>query len=292
MKKTKIAIIGMGNIGIDLLLKIERSPFLECSLVTGRSLESSGIALARSKGIAVSDQSIHAIEKNPTCCDIVFDATSAHSHVKHALILKKMNKFTVDLTPAKVGDFCVPVLNLEYCTTVGNVNMVTCGGQAIVPIAKAITDVHPETSYIETVSTIASKSAGIGTRENIDEFTQTTKDALSYFSKAGRTKSIILLNPAEPPIIMRNTIYALIENPNMEKIRESVAKMVLRLQEYVPGYRVILEPTFENGRVTTTVEVLGSGDYLPLYAGNLDIITCAAVRVGEYYAEHKRGLHG
>lgn len=277
---------------MDLLLKIERSPFLECSLVTGRNLESKGLFLARSKGISVSDQSIRAIEENPSCCDIVFDATSANAHMKHSVILRQMKKFTVDLTPAKAGDFCIPVLNLESCLTLDNVNMVTCGGQAIVPVAKAITDIHPETSYIETVSTIASKSAGMGTRENIDEFTQTTKDALAHFSMAVRTKSIILLNPAEPPVIMRNTLYALIENPNMEKIRESVANMALRLQEYVPGYRVILEPIFENGRVTTTIEVIGSGDYLPVYAGNLDIITCAAVRVGEYYAQHKRGGYG
>lgn len=188
------------------------------------------IKIAESMGVRTSIESIHAFEKNPLCCDIVFDATSAST--------------------------------------------------------------HPETKYIEIVASIASKSAGRGTRANIDEFTQTTRDALKEFSKIQNTKAIIILNPADPPIIMRNTIYAIIENPNIEKIYTEVHEMAKRIKEYVPGYRVVVGPIYENGRVTTTVEVVGLGDYLPSYSGNLDIITCAAIKIAEEYAMKKIAYGG
>jgi acetaldehyde dehydrogenase len=199
-----------------------------------------------------------------------------------------MNKFVIDMTPAKIGLMCVPVINLQKSLRADNINLVTCGGQASIPVAYAISQVHPETSYIEIVSTIASKSAGIGTRDNIDEFTQTTKDALSFFTGVRHTKAIIVLNPAEPPINMRTTVYALINNPDMGSIRRNVFVTAEKVKKYVPGYKIIVEPTLENGRIITTVGVTGLGDYLPVYAGNLDIITCAAVKIAEAYAQKQR----
>lgn len=287
MKRIKVAIIGTGNIGSDLLMKIKKSAFLECSLFTGINPDSPGIRLAKELGIPCSCNSIQAIEENPDCCEIVFDATSAQTHMYNAPILKSLGKFVLDLTPARVGKMCVPVINLEECISEENVNLITCGGQASVPIAYAISRVHPEARYIEIAATIASKSAGIGTRNNIDEFTQTTKDALAHFSGVKNTKAIIILNPAEPPITMRNTIYAIVDKPDMEQIKIKVHEIEKQIQQYVPGYHVILEPVYENGRITTSVGVLGSGDFLPEYAGNLDIITCASIKIAEAYAQRK-----
>ena len=285
MKKVKVGIIGTGNIGTDILVKIMRSDYLECGIFAGRNPDSEGIKYANKLGINTSFRSIQAIEENPDCCDIVFDATSAETHKYHAPILKRLNKFVIDMTPAHIGPFCIPVLNLDKCLeSETNVNLITCGGQATVPIAEAITRVHPETSYLEVVATIASKSAGIGTRNNIDEFTQTTKDALLEFSNVPEAKAIIILNPAEPPVKMRNTIYALIKNPDIERLNSEITKVVGKIRKYVPGYNIILGPILENGRVTTTIEVTGRGDYLPSYAGNLDIITCAGVEIAENYA--------
>lgn len=287
MGKIKVAIIGTGNIGSDLLIKIKRSEYLECSLFTGINPDSPGIRLAKDMGIPWSCNSVQAIEENPGCCDIVFDATSAQTHIYNAPILKSLGKFVLDLTPARIGKMCVPVINLHECISEENVNLITCGGQASVPIAYAISQVHPEAGYIEIAATIASRSAGIGTRNNIDEFTQTTKEALAHFSGVKNTKAIIILNPAEPPITMRNTIYAIVDKPDMEQIRIKVAEIEKQIQQYVPGYHVVLEPVYENGRITTSVEVLGSGDFLPEYAGNLDIITCASIKIAEVYAQKK-----
>lgn len=286
MKKIKVAIIGTGNIGCDLLLKLQRSPYLVCGMFAGRTSGSKGMELAKKLGIPASADSIRAIEAHPDCCDIVFDATSADAHKIHAPILKRLHKFAIDLTPALVGRMCVPVLNLDECMQTDNVNMITCGGQATVPLASAINSVHPEsTQYIEIVAAISSKSAGPGTRANIDEFTQTTGDALAQFTQTKRTKAIIILNSAEPPVHMRNTIYALIDDPDMSAITRAVREMEKKIQTYVPGYHVLYDPVYENGRVTTTIEVVGQGDYLPKYAGNLDIITCAAIEVAEHYAQ-------
>jgi len=284
-KKLNVAIIGTGNIGCDLMIKTMRSTHLNCTLMVGRNLDSPGSRFAKQNRIDVSDQSIDAIVKNPDICDIVFDATSAAVHKENARILRELGKCTIDLAPAKVGLMCVPVINLNDALSTDNVNLVTCGGQASIPIAYAISQVHPETSYIEMVSTVASKSAGIGTRDNIDEFNQTTKDALELFTGVDRAKTIIALNPAEPPINMRTTVYALIENPDMDAIRKNVFDTVEKVKKYVPGYKIIVEPTLENNRIITTIEVTGLGDYLPPYAGNLDIITCAAIDIAEAYAK-------
>lgn len=285
MNKVKVGIIGTGNIGTDILMKIQRSDFLECSAFVGKETSSKGISIAKSLGIKTSFDSINYFINNPDCCDIVIDATSASAHIIHAPILKNLKKFVIDMTPSKIGKMCVPVINMEECLNENNVNLITCGGQGTIPIAYAISKIHPETKYIEIVATIASKSAGIGTRNNIDEFTQTTRDALQTFTGIKNSKAIIVLNPAEPPITMHNTIYCLIDNPNMKKITEAVYRMEKEIKKYVPGYSIVVEPTYENGRVTTTIEVKGLGDYLPKYAGNLDIITCAAIEVAENYAK-------
>ncbi len=285
--KIKVGIIGTGNIGTDILLKLKRSELLECGIFAGRNQDSKGIKIAKEMGIFTSTDSIKAIQDNPDCCEIVFDATSANVHKVNAPILKEMGKFAIDLTPAHVGKMCVPVLNLEECMNEKNVNLITCGGQATTPIAYAISKIHPETKYIEVVATIASKSAGAGTRNNIDEFTQATRDALTEFTGIRNTKAIIVLNPAEPPITMHNTVYALIDHPNMDAIRKSVREMEQKIRKYVPGYSIVMEPTYENGRVTTTLQVVGLGDYLPKYAGNLDIITCAAIEIAENYARKR-----
>lgn len=286
-RKVKVGIIGTGNIGTDILMKLKRSDILECGMFTGRNPASKGIQIAKEMGVPTSTESIRAIEEHPECCDIVFDATSAEVHKVNAPILKKLGKFAIDMTPAHVGKMCVPVLNLDECLNEDNVNLITCGGQATTPIAYAISKIHPETRYIEIVATIASKSAGAGTRNNIDEFTQATREALTEFTGIKNTKAIIVLNPAEPPITMHNTVYALIDNPNMDAIRKSVREMELKIKQYVPGYKIVMEPTYENGRVTTTLQVVGLGDYLPKYSGNLDIITCAAIEIAEYYAKKR-----
>ncbi len=284
--KVKVGIIGTGNIGSDLLMKVLRSDVLECGIFAGHSPDSKGIARARELGVPVTFDSIKYIEENPDCCQIVFDATSAKVHEKNAPILKKLGKYTIDLTPAHIGPFCVPQVNLDDAMEQDNVNCVTCGGQATVPLAHAIASVA-DVKYLEIVATIASKSAGIGTRNNIDEFTQTTKEALIELGGISNAKAIIILNPAEPPITMHNTVYALIDNPDMETICGAVSQVEKELQKYVPGYKVVLGPVYENGRVTTSIEVTGSGDFLPEYAGNLDIITCAAVEIAENYARRK-----
>lgn len=285
MKKIKVAIIGTGNIGTDLLIKIQKSKILECGMFAGVNPDSEGIKRAKAMGVPTSFKSIKAIEENPDCCQIVFDATSASAHFIHAPILKKLNKYVIDLTPSQVGKMCVPVLNLDKCLNEKNVNLVTCGGQAMTPIACAIMKVHPEIKYIEIVSVISSKSAGAGTRANIDEYTQTTKDAITLFSKVKKAKAIVSLNPAEPPVIMHNTLYAVIENPRMSELKKEIMQVEKKIKKYVPNYKISLGPIFENGRLIVMTEVIGSGDFLPKFAGNLDIITSAALNVAEEYAK-------
>ena len=285
--RVKAGIIGTGNIGCDLLIKIQRSKLLECSIFTGKNPDSAGIKIAKKLGVKTSYDSINAFLGDPDLCEIVFDATSAQAHIEHAPILKKLGKFTIDMTPSRVGKMCIPIINMEECLKVKNINMISCGGQDTTPIVKAIVDVHPETQYVEIVAHIASKSAGMGTRDNIDEYTQTTCDGIRDFTKIPKAKAIIILNPAEPPIIMHNTIFAQIKNPNLKLLKSSINSVVNKIRQYVLGYRLTLGPIFENGRLTVMNEVVGSGDYLPKYAGNLDIINCAAITVAEEYAKRK-----
>lgn len=288
-KKIKVGIIGTGNIGTDLLFKVRRSELLECSIFTGRDPDSKGIKRAKELGVNTSFESIKAIENNPDICEIVFDATSAKGHLINAPILKKLGKFVIDLTPSRFGEMCVPAVNKPKShSSSDNISMITCGGQACVPIAKAIMEVHPETQYIEVVGVISSKSAGPGTRANIDEYTQTTKDAIEFYSHVPKAKAIIILNPAEPPIWMHNTLYAIIKNPDLEKLKVKIAEAEKEIQKYVPGYKVILGPVYEDGRLIVMVSVEGQGDFLPKYSGNLDIITSAAVKVAEDYVKNKK----
>jgi acetaldehyde dehydrogenase len=283
-RKLKVAIIGSGNIGTDLLIKVLRSPYLECRIFISRRLSSAGMQKALSLGIPVSAEGIDYIVNNPTCCDLVFDATSAKSHIEHAPILRKLNKRVIDLTPAKIGLMCVPSVNLAKALNEFNVNMVTCGGQASIPVAYAIGQTQSDIDYIEVVSTIASRSAGPATRQNIDEYIKTTEDGLKEFSGATRTKAILNLNPAEPCVDMQTTIFAKVKNPDIPKLSKFFLRQVENIRKYVPGYEIILGPLLENGRIVVMARVRGLGDYLPSYAGNLDIINCAAINMAEAYA--------
>lgn len=286
-KKINVGIIGTGNIGTDLLIKIQRSKYLKCTIFAGRNLASSGMSIAASMGVRVSDEGIDVMIREPDICDIVFDATSAKSHLIHAPILERLEKFVIDMTPAKIGILCVPAVNLKEAVKSKNVNMITCGGQASIPIAYAISQVHPEIEYIESVSTISSRSAGPATRINIDEYIEATEKGLMIFSEVKEAKAMINLNPANPAIDMQTTVMTEIENPNIESITEEVNKMVSNIQQYVPGYKLIVSPTFDNCRLLVTVRVQGLGDYLPKFAGNLDIINCAAIEVAERFAQNK-----
>lgn len=294
MQKLKVAIIGSGNIGTDLLIKVLRSPYLECGVFIGRNLSSYGMAKALSLGVRVSAEGIDYIVKNPDCCDLVFDATSAKSHLDHAPILKQLNKKVIDLTPAKIGLMSVPSVNLVDSLAESNVNMVTCGGQASIPIAYAIGQTQAGVDYIEVVSSIASRSAGPATRQNLDEYIKTTEDGLKEFSGAARTKAILNLNPAEPCVDMQATIFAKVKNPDIQKLAGALTGLVEKIREYVPGYKIILGPLVENDRIVVMVRVRGLGDYLPAYAGNLDIINCAAIAMAEEYAKtiHKQNPAG
>jgi len=287
MEKIKVGIIGPGNIGLDLLNKIERSPYLELATIVGVA-ESKGISYARDRGYDASPDGIqHLLDAEGI--KIAFDCTSAAAHFNHAPLLEEAGIFTLDLTPAAIGPHTVPAVNLtDEMLNLPNLNMVTCAGQATSPIVYAINRVA-NVKYAEVVSSISSKSAGPGTRANIDEFTVTTKEALINVGGADEAKVIIVLNPAEPPIHMRNTIYTMVENPDLDLIRQSVDEMVEKIKEYVPGYRYLLEPIIQNNIVTTMIEVEGLGDYLPVYSGNLDIITSAAVSTAEKYAKKIMG---
>ncbi|MBA0884384.1 acetaldehyde dehydrogenase (acetylating) [Flavobacterium undicola] len=285
MKKLKVAILGSGNIGTDLLIKIQRSEFLECVLFIGRNLSSSGMAKAIAMGVKVSDESINAIVKNSDLVDLVFDATSAKDAKIHWDILDKLGKIVVDMTPAKLGIFCIPAVNLDEVVEHRNVNMITCGGQASIPIAHVIGKTQKNVEYIEVVSSIASRSAGPATRLNLDEYVDTTENGVKHFSNAPRTKAILNLNPANPCIDMQTTIFAQVENPDMDYLQKEIDVMIKKIQEYVPGYSLLVPPVFENGRIVIMVKAQGLGDYLPKYAGNLDIINCAAIAVAEQYSK-------
>ena len=282
----RVGVLGSGNIGTDLMIKILRSSVLECTAFVGRNLGSAGMLEAQSRGIPVSAESIGYFESNPDACDLVFDATSARDHEAHWAILDKLGIAVVDLTPARVGSMCVPAVNPGDLagSSVKNVNMVTCGGQASIPLAYAIGQSQKNVEYIEVVSSIASRSAGPATRANLDEYIHTTEEGLKEFSGAKRTKTILNLNPADPCIDMQTTIRALVEKPDLDALRPELDAIVEKVGRYVPGYEVIVGPVIENGLIVVMVRVRGLGDYLPPFAGNLDIINCAAIAVAEDFA--------
>ncbi|UYP09632.1 acetaldehyde dehydrogenase (acetylating) [Priestia megaterium] len=286
MEKVKAAIIGSGNIGTDLMYKLQRSEFIELTAVLGIDPDSDGLKRAREAGYQTYSNGIKALAENPDLAEIVFDATSAKDHVRHAKILKDLGKTVIDLTPAAKGPFVCPPVNLGENLESENVNMITCGGQATIPIIYAINQVA-DVTYGEIVATVSSLSAGPGTRANIDEFTVTTRKAIEEVGGADCGKAIILLNPADPPILMRDTIYCKVKNMNKEAIQKAIKDMVKKVQEYVPGYNLKQEPLFDSDQVTVFLEVTGAGDYFPSYAGNLDIMTAAAAKVAEDYARYK-----
>jgi len=267
------------------MYKLLRSPAHEVVLMAGIDPNSEGLRLAAAKGIATSLDGIHGVLATPGL-DIVYDATGAKPHLAHAPLLKQAGIFTVDLTPAAVGPYVVPSVNLGAHLDAPNVNLITCGGQATIPIVYGVSRVTP-VAYAEIVATISSRSAGPATRKNIDEFTQTTRRGLMAVGGAAEAKAIIILNPAEPPILMRNTIYIRCDTSRISEITASVEKMVAAVQAYVPGYRLKVPPYPDGDHLVTMIEVTGAGDYLPTYSGNLDIITAAAVAVGELYAQFK-----
>ncbi|MFG6150261.1 acetaldehyde dehydrogenase (acetylating) [Halobacillus sp. B23F22_1] len=286
----KCAIIGSGNIGTDLMYKLLRSDQLELTAMIGIDRESKGLALAKEYGVKPIYNGIDGLAEEPELADIVYEATSAKAHAYNAPVLKDLGMKAIDLTPAAVGPFLVPSVNLKEKNIVelDNVNMVTCGGQATIPIVKAISDVV-KVNYAEIVASISSKSAGPGTRQNIDEFTVTTAKALREVGGADESKAIITLNPAEPPILMRNTIHVqTVESAetNREDILASLDAILQTVQGYVKGYRFKADPVIKEDVVTVSVEVEGNGDFLPKYAGNLDIITSAAMKTGEVMAAH------
>lgn len=290
----EVAILGSGNIGSDLMYKLLKTPgHMQLSMLAGIEKGSEGLRRARDEGVETSHEGIDPILENPEI-KLVFDATSAKAHARHAEMLEEAGKVAVDLTPAACGPYVVPTANLSAHLDEGNVNLMTCGAQATVPMAYAVSRVTP-TLYAEMVSTVASLSAGPGTRQNIDEFTFTTARGLEEIGGAEQGKAIIILNPADPPIMMRNTVYMVPEADEIDEaaIASSVEEVAGEIQQYVPGYQVKNGPIFDKRKtpwgekpvVVMLLEVEGAGDYLPKYAGNLDIMTSAARRTGEAIAE-------
>ncbi|MGO2286451.1 acetaldehyde dehydrogenase (acetylating) [Pseudomonas lundensis] len=288
-KKIKCALIGPGNIGTDLLYKLLRSEVLEPVWMVGIDATSEGLVRARDMGLNTTSDGVdgllpHVLSDN---IQIAFDATSAYVHAENSRKLNELGVLMIDLTPAAIGPYCVPPVNLAANLERGamNVNMVTCGGQATIPLVAAVSSVQP-VAYAEIVATAASKSVGPGTRKNIDEFTRTTARAIEQVGGAKKGKAIIIVNPAEPPLIMRNTVHCLTETePDQAAISQAIAQMITQVQQYVPGYKLVNGPVFDGNRVSIFMEVEGLGDFLPTYAGNLDIMTAAAARTAEMFAE-------
>ncbi|KGR84915.1 acetaldehyde dehydrogenase (acetylating) [Lysinibacillus odysseyi] len=286
MKKLKVGIIGSGNIGTDLMKKVMRSELLHMSVVIGIDPDSDGLKKAKDAGVHTISNGIEGFLEHPELADVLFDATSAKAHTKHVELLEPLGKKIIDLTPAAIGPFVVPTVNLERHLNESVVNMITCGGQATIPVIHAIQQVQ-NVEYAEIVATIASKSAGPGTRANIDEFTQTTARAIEEVGGAKKGKAIIILNPAEPPMLMRDTVSCLLEEDVKEpdQMKTAIEQIVKDVNSYVPGYRLKIDPLIEGREVKVFLEVEGLGDYLPVYAGNLDIMTAAALKVGEIMAQ-------
>lgn len=288
-KKIKVAIIGPGNIGTDLLVKAMRSEFIEPVWMVGVVDDSPGLTRAREFGLKTTAEGVDGML--PTMKEdgvqICFDATSAYVHAENSRKVNEQGAVMIDLTPAAIGPFCVPPVNLNEAVVAQamNVNMVTCGGQATIPMVAAVSRVQ-SVAYGEIVATVSSKSAGPGTRKNIDEFTRTTAQGISSVGGAAEGKAIIVINPAEPPLMMRDTVHCLtVDEPDQEAITQSVKDMIVEVQKYVPGYTLKNGPVFDGHRVSIYLEVEGLGDFLPKYAGNLDIMTAAGLRTAEMYAQ-------
>ena len=288
-KKLRAVIIGPGNIGTDLLIKMLRSEWIEPVWMVGIDPESDGLKRAAEMGIKVCAEGVDGVLPYIKADDITiaFDATSAYVHAENSRKLNELGVTMIDLTPAAIGPYCIPPVNLAALSqgNIQNVNMVTCGGQATIPMVAAVSRVQ-SVRYGEIIATVSSRSIGPGTRANIDEFTRTTASAVEKVGGAKQGKAIIVINPAEPPLIMRDTIHCLVEGEaDQAAITASVHDMVGEVQRYVPGYRLVNGPVFDGQRVSMYMEVEGLGDYLPKYAGNLDIMTAAALRTAEMIAQ-------
>lgn len=288
-EKVNAAIIGPGNIGTDLLIKAKRSEWIEPVWMVGVEPDSPGLARAREMGLKTTHDGVDGMLESMQADEvqICFDATSAYVHAENSRKVNSKGALMIDLTPAAIGPYCIPPVNLRehLGEKLMNVNMVTCGGQATIPMVAAVSRVQA-VAYGEIIATVGSKSVGPGTRKNIDEFTRTTAGAVARIGGAKEGKAIIIINPAEPPLIMRDTIHCLTEDdPNEEAITRSMHEMIAEVQKYVPGYTLKNGPVFDGKRVSVWMEVEGLGDFLPKYAGNLDIMTAAALRTGEMYAE-------
>lgn len=289
MSKIRCAIIGSGNIGTDLIYKIQRSEVLEPVWMVGIDPESEGLKRAADMGLKTTHDGVDGlvpfIEEDDI--RIAFDATSAYVHAENSRKVNEKGVLMIDLTPAAIGPLCVPPVNLAQQAENAemNVNMISCAGQATIPIVNAVAQVQG-VEYAEIIASLSSKSIGAGTRANLDEFTFTTSNAIEKVGGAKKGKALCIINPAEPPMIMRNTIYCLTEGePDQEAITKSVLKMIKEVQKYVPGYKLVNGPDFEGDKVAVFMEVAGLGDYLPTYAGNLDIMTAAGTRTAEMFAE-------
>jgi acetaldehyde dehydrogenase len=282
-QRLRVGIIGSGNIGTDLMVKVERSPSLELVGMAGIDPQSEGLARAASHGVLTTHEGLADLLEQVDDVDLAFDATSARSHTEHAELLVARGIRSVDLTPAALGPAIVPSVNLGDHLDAPDVNLISCGAQATVPVVAALSAIA-DVEYAEIVSTTASRSVGPGTRQNLDEFTWATSRALESVGGARKGKAMALMNPAEPPIMMRNTIYARIPGTSVEAAAEAVENSVAAVAEFVPGYRLKAAPLLDDDVVTVMLEVEGAGDYLPKYAGNLDIMTAAAVRVAEQWA--------
>jgi len=288
-KKLKAVIIGPGNIGTDLLMKMKRSNWIEPVWMVGIDDTSEGLKRAREMGIKTCATGVDGVLEHIIADDvrIAFDATSAYVHAENSRKLNELGVIMIDLTPAAIGPFCIPPVNLkEHAKKIEmNVNMVTCGGQATIPMVAAVSQIQ-DVEYGEIIATVSSKSAGPGTRKNIDEFTRTTSSAVEQIGGADKGKAIIIINPAEPPLIMRDTVHCLTkETPDEKAITASILNMAKEVQKYVPGYRIKNGPVFDGNRVSVFLEVEGLGDFLPKYSGNLDIMTAAALRTAEMFSE-------
>jgi acetaldehyde/propanal dehydrogenase len=288
-KKVKAAIIGPGNIGTDLLMKAMRSEIIEPVWMVGVEADSPGLKRAKEMGLKTTAEGVDGMLASMKAdgVQICFDATSAYVHAENSRKVNGQGALMIDLTPAAIGPFCVPTVNLDQALAAKamNVNMVTCGGQATIPMVAAVSRVQ-DVSYGEIVATVSSKSAGPGTRKNIDEFTRTTARGIEQVGGAASGKAIIVINPAEPPLIMRDTVHCLtVDDPDEDAITRSVLEMIEEVQKYVPGYSLKNGPVFDGKRVSIYLEVEGLGDFLPKYAGNLDIMTAAGLRTAEMYAE-------
>ena len=274
-----VGIIGTGNIGTDLLLKVLKTDFLVPVIFSGRRMDSDGILVAKKHKVPVTDMGIDYFIQHPKACDIVFDCTNATDAIEHAKVFAEQNIKVIDLTPAKVGDLCVPSINANIIKTDANVNMITCGGQASLPLLHIISNNCERLEYVEVVSQIASKSAGMATRINIDNYVHTTESAIRKFTGVEKCKVILNLNPADPCVDMQTTMFIKFTNINFEPLIEQIYAKIKELKTYIPFYELIMPPTVNNDILILSIKVKGAGDYLPEYAGNLDIINCAAIEL-------------